>query len=577
MDELLIRGIAELRRFLGDAAYQLQNATRKGNEIAAFSLDLPPDYQGVSRTLRISFPKNFPSLTLDFSITPSAVQIWPHVMRYGVCLYGPNQIPAKSTPEEAVNSAMSRLWQLISFALEGSDPKAREAEFAREVRSYWASQFKESPNRFALVRLPEASCPLFVVSANSTNPFKTNQYIGAEKYKDISKFENRYKRSFSKQKGTAKPAYFLKLASTPSNIIEENLLEWLESHVDPKDFLELKSWFDTSSELPMRWLILSLPTDVTALQGFVLTEPNVDLTKRHATLYGRKTIKRKFHSTKVNLNLRFAPIDVLDAAVIHQRAGEASSGLSNKRVVVVGAGSLGGDVAVLLARSGVGHLYLIDYDTLEDVNIGRHTLGATDLGKYKVEALADRICMDVPTAEVNYSNEILQRGGKAQEKALMEADLVIVTTANWGSEAYLWDLKSSGANWALIQAWSEPHGIVGHILTTPSGGNHDARYLFEEGRFVKKMSEWPGGGVYALPACGGSYIPGGPVALARIAGQTVQKALDQLINPKSNPEWHVLIGNPKKISDYGGTYNGPTLPFDVESCEFCYPWPTNGA
>lgn len=576
MDELLVRGIAELRRFLGDEAYQLQNATPKSSEAAAYSLILPPDYKGVNRTLRIAFPKDFSNLTIDFSITPSAVQIWPHVMRYGVCLYGQNQIPATSTPEEGVNSAMTRLWQLMSFSLEGSDPDAREAEFAREVRSYWVLQMKESPNRFALVKLPTNSGPLFVVSANTSNPFKSNQYIGAENYEEISKFENRHKRSHSKQKGTAKPAYFVKLKSTPSNVIDENLLNWLEPHIDAAEFLELKGWFDKSSDLPMRWVILSLQTEVTALQGFVLTEPNVDLTKRHATLYGRKTIKRKFYPTKVNLNIQFAPIDVLDAAVIHQRAGVAARGLSAKKIVLVGAGSLGGEVAVLLARSRVGHLYIIDSDTLEDVNIGRHTLGATDLGKFKAEALANRINMDVPTAEVNFSNEILQHGVRAHAQALLEADLVIVTTASWASEACLWDLKSSGAKWALIQAWSEPHGIVGNILTAPSNGNYDARYLFKDGSFVNKMSEWPEGGVYALPACGGSYIPGGPVALAKIAGQTVQKALDLLINSKNNPEWHVLIGNHKKITDYGGIYKGPTLPENVESCEFTYPWPDKG-
>lgn len=573
MEDVLLRGIAELRRFLGDAAYQLQNANPKSSEAAAFHLVLPPDYEGINRTLRIAFPKEFPNLTLDFSISPTAVQIWPHVMRYGVCLYGPNQIPATSTPEEAVNSAMTRLWQLIAFSLEGSDPYIREAEFAREVRSYWVSQMKQSPNRFSLVKLPTTSCPLFVVSANTSNPFKSNQYIGAEKYEDISDFESRYKRSLSKQKGTAKPAYFVKLNSTPSNLIDENLLNWLEPHIDPAEFFEFKKWFDQSSDLPMRWVILSLPTEVVALQGFVLTEPNVDLTKRHATLYGRKTTKRKFYASKVKLNIRFAPIDVLDAAVIHQRAGKAASGLSTKKVVLVGAGSLGGEVAELLARSGVGHIYIIDYDTLEDVNIGRHTLGATDLGKYKAEALADRISMNVPTANVKYSNEILQRGGRAHAQALLEADMVIVTTASWGSEACLWDLKSGGAKWSLIQAWSEPHGIVGHILTTPLNGNYDARYLFEDGRFVNKMSEWPEGGVYALPACGGSYIPGGPVVLAKIAGQTVQKALDQLIKPKETPEWHVLVGDPKKITEYGGTYKGPILPESIESCEFSYPWP----
>jgi len=306
----------------------------------------------------------------------------------------------------------------------------------------------------------------------------------------------------------------------------------------------------------------------------VFTEKIIDLKKKHATLYGRRTTRRKFFPTKMNLNVRFSTIDVLDAEVIHQRAGPAAKGLANKKVVLVGAGSLGGEVAVLLARSGVGNLHVIDHDKFEDVNIGRHTLGVPELGEYKAEALAERINRDVPTVDVDYSTKRIQSDTKHHAKALSEADLVIVTTANWNSEDYLWNLKSKGTDWALIQAWSEPHGIVGHILSAPKGGSHDARYLFEKGVFVKTMSEWPEGGVMALPACGGGYIPGGPVALAKIAGQTVQHALNQLINPIEKPEWHALVGSTKKIEEYGGTYKGPALPGEMESCEFSHPWPT---
>ena len=576
MSEELERGIAELKRYLGDSAYQLQPVKTKLSEAAAFSFLLPADYEGVRRTLRISFPEKFPYFLPDFTITPSALQIWPHVMIYGVCLHGPNQEPATSSPEEAVSVAMHQLVKLMRFSLEGSDPAAREAEFAREIISYWANQLRVHSSRFTLIKLPKESGPLFVVSANANNPLNCSQYIGGEAYEAISRFEKRYKRTSSKQRETAKPAYFLKLDTTPSNVIKkENLFGWIESHVTPDVFHKVNEWFEETSGLPIKWLILSLPTEETALQGFVFSENIIDLKKKHATLYGRRTTRRKFFPTEINLNVRFSNIDVLDAEVIHQRAGPASQGLANKSVVLVGAGSLGGEVAVLLARSGVGKLYLVDYDRLEDVNIGRHTLGATDLGEYKVEALAYKICKDVPTVEVEFSSEKIQSNNKSHSKALSEADLVIVTTANWSSEDYLWNLKSKGASWGFLQAWSEPHGIVGHILSAPAGSAHDARYLFEKGSFVKKMSEWPEGGVKALPACGGGYIPGGPVALARIAGQTVQHALNELIKPTEKPEWHVLIGNTNKIEEYGGNYNGPVIPREMGNCEFSYSWPAS--
>jgi ubiquitin-protein ligase len=574
MSEVLERGIAELKRFLGDSAYQLKPVKTKFGETAAFSYLLPLDYKGIRRTLRISFPDEFPYELPDFAITPSAFQIWPHVMINRVCLFAANQEPATTSPEDAVSVAMHQLVKLIKFSLKDSDPVVREKEFSREIRSYWAHQLGESPSRFTLVKLPVETGPLFVVSENANNPLNSRRYIGGETYEAISRFERRYKRTTVKQRATAKPAFFVKLDSTPSNIIKkDNLLGWIEGHVTLDMFYALNRWFEETSGLPIRWLILSLPTDEVALQGFIFTEKIVDLKKKHATLYGRRATRRKFFPTKTNLNVRFSTIDVLDAEVIHQRAGPAALGLANKKVVLVGAGSLGSEVAVLLARSGVGKLYVIDHDRFEDINIGRHTLGVPELGEYKAEALAVRINRDVPTVEVDYSTQKIQSDNKNHAKVLSEADLVIVTTANWNSEDYLWNLKSKGTDWALIQAWSEPHGIVGHILSAPVGGEHDGRYLFEKGVFVKAMSEWPEGGVKALPACGGGYIPGGPVALARIAGQTVQHALNQLINPIGKPQWHALVGSTKKIEEYGGTYKGPALPEEMECCEFSYPWP----
>lgn len=574
MSQDLERGIAELKRLLGDFAYQLKSVKTKLGEAAAFSCLLPPDYKDVRRTLRISFPDEFPYELLKFTIAPSAFQIWPHVMIHGVCLFAANHEPATTSPEEAVTVAMHQLIKLIKFSLKDSDPVAREKEFSSEIKSYWAHQLGESPSRLTLVKLPVETGPIFVVSENANNPLNSRRYISGEAYEAISRFERRYKHTISKQRATAKPAFFLKLDSTPSNIIKkDNLLAWIEGHVTPDIFYTLNRWFEETSGLPLRWLILSLPTTEIALQGFVFTEKIIDLKKKHSTLYGRRTTRRKFFLTKRNLNVRFSNIDVLDAKIIHQRAGPAAKGLENKRVVLVGVGSLGGEVAVLLSRSGVGNLYVIDHDRFEDVNIGRHVLGVPEIGAYKAEALAERINRDVPTAEVDYSISRIQSENKNHTKALSEADLVIVTTANWNSEDYLWNLKSKGADWALIQGWSEPHGIVGHILCAPTGGNHDARYLFEKGVFVKTMSEWPEDGMMALPACGSGYIPGGPIALAKIAGQIVQHALNQLIQPIENPEWYALVGSTKKIEEYGGTYKGPALPEGMEGCEFNRSWP----
>jgi len=60
--------------------------------------------------------------------------------------------------------------------------------------------------------------------------------------------------------------------------------------------------------------------------------------------------------------------------------------LAESRVAVVGAGGLGGNVIILLARLGIGHLLVIDHDIFDETNLNRQALCSTgSLGKAKSE------------------------------------------------------------------------------------------------------------------------------------------------------------------------------------------------
>ncbi|MCJ7683054.1 MAG: HesA/MoeB/ThiF family protein [Desulfobacteraceae bacterium] len=60
--------------------------------------------------------------------------------------------------------------------------------------------------------------------------------------------------------------------------------------------------------------------------------------------------------------------------------------LSKARVAVVGAGGLGGQVILLLARVGVGHIVVVDYDRFDETNLNRQALSSQRaMGKSKAE------------------------------------------------------------------------------------------------------------------------------------------------------------------------------------------------
>jgi molybdopterin/thiamine biosynthesis adenylyltransferase len=80
---------------------------------------------------------------------------------------------------------------------------------------------------------------------------------------------------------------------------------------------------------------------------------------------------------------------------------DALDHLSRQTVAVVGLGSGGGFVAESLAMSGVGGFVLIDDDVLETANVVRHVGDLRDVGRPKVDVVADLIRARNPAARVS--------------------------------------------------------------------------------------------------------------------------------------------------------------------------------
>jgi len=80
-------------------------------------------------------------------------------------------------------------------------------------------------------------------------------------------------------------------------------------------------------------------------------------------------------------------------------------------VAVVGVGGVGSWAVEALARSGVGHLTLIDLDHVAESNINRqiHALEGT-LGQAKVLAMRDRITQINPACQVQCIEEFVEPG-----------------------------------------------------------------------------------------------------------------------------------------------------------------------
>ena len=88
------------------------------------------------------------------------------------------------------------------------------------------------------------------------------------------------------------------------------------------------------------------------------------------------------------------------AALEGRHGRELQEKIGAARVAVCGLGGLGSNIAILLARAGVGHLHLIDFDRVDLSNLNRQQYFVSQLGRYKTEALAETLEQVAPYCAV---------------------------------------------------------------------------------------------------------------------------------------------------------------------------------
>ncbi len=91
------------------------------------------------------------------------------------------------------------------------------------------------------------------------------------------------------------------------------------------------------------------------------------------------------------------------------RFSEIKTHLSKFRVGIAGAGGLGSNCAVALARSGVGTLVISDFDIVEEPNLNRQYYFTDQVGLMKTDALKDNIARINPDVHVIIHQKRLEK------------------------------------------------------------------------------------------------------------------------------------------------------------------------
>jgi molybdopterin/thiamine biosynthesis adenylyltransferase len=158
-----------------------------------------------------------------------------------------------------------------------------------------------------------------------------------------------------------------------------------------------------------------------------------------------------------------------DRGFLVQRGGGHME-LESKRVLLLGCGSVGGQLAFLLARAGIGALTLVDHDILTAENTYRHVLGKPYWGKRKALAMKQALTAQLPFIDVGAIPETIEAAFEQDLIRLNDFDLIVSALGNPTAELALNERVRRNAGSPIVFTWLEPLGIGGHALLTGQHG-----------------------------------------------------------------------------------------------------------
>ena len=135
--------------------------------------------------------------------------------------------------------------------------------------------------------------------------------------------------------------------------------------------------------------------------------------------------------------------------------------LKDKRVLIIGLGSFGSQIAIELSKAGVGNFALMDFDRVELHNLSRHTATVRDLGRLKTNVIQEAIQGKNPYAVVEKFPVDINKDLPLLYDEVEKADLVICATDN----------NTSRFNISKALVEKQTVGIFGRAITRAEGGD----------------------------------------------------------------------------------------------------------
>lgn len=498
----------------------------------------PATVGGLELEVQVLLPVAFPHQRAMVAVPKGYFLTWPHVESDGlVCL--PAYRFTTGDPVANVKDALANTFALVEGYASGGDAAS---EFKREFLSYWGQAALKT--KF-LLSIFDPSGPARMLRTDEHERF----IVIADSKDGLRKWLTNMGLAHKKDFGFGLYLPLSEPIVPPYPTKPREFMEQVRARLEPAAVA-----LTLAPSVRDDKLHIVLRADVDQRRGLFGATVGCDTTPK---LGGFRKGKMGFQALTLYGGFAIRKTSRADVEWVHGRdANPLTKRLANARVTILGCGAIGSHVAVRLAQAGVGAFELVDPDTLETANVGRHALGMKDVGRNKAAALATLLQSRFPHLHTARAHESEWHRTEDRER-LFDANVVVSTIGEAAPELLLNETHlKRRASPPVVYGWMEERAAAAHALAVVKP-THCLRCLIDgDGGSLSPETHWheDAGALIAEPACGTFFQPFGPIELAHAEAIVADLVVDVLSEKLLANAHRVYTTTTCRLAELGGQW-----------------------
>lgn len=451
-------------------------------------IEVKTDVAGRQVKLFVCFPKGFPYQFPEIIVENSELKKLPHIDRYGkICLFNQNAMPNHEIQVEVIKESILKAIKIIDDGIKGFN----KSDFTEEFNAYWENGMLGTMD---VLFEPSDSVKKLKCIHSDKNEF----WCCGDDYKDTYNYA---RISSENEELIEEDAIYIPLNSNIFPPFPRNNREIFEIMLLEKNFFDYEKFLTNrkgriiiifSQKYNDGYILFGIfHTGIGDLKGF-----------RKGKIAPRVAYLGKYAKSPI---IKFG-INLINRKRLYYRGGDGT--MINKKISILGCGSLGGYLVSTLTEMGVNDFKFVDNEKITTENIARHICGIKYVGMCKPDAVNQKIIEHYPNLKTEVYNLDIYKFLTDNIEELEDREINFIAVGDKSLESYIIKKYNDGEiRGILIIVWVEPYIIGGHAIILNKKQSNVEKIIYDEQWELKnRILENPGEFTKKEAGCQNSFI-----------------------------------------------------------------------